>query len=188
MISVVKYPLYITPNSRPVIFDMASSVSTTLHPELMIRATLCVRKGNVYTGVALKYQQKYPGQNYFRFNFAKNIQAYLSHDIYDLPGSVNKLEAPCLNSCVDYYVIFEELYKNPSGLLSVFAGAKTSVHKAGNSCIQHQQAPDMTLDVWTIFNTTLQPSQYIQALQAVPGGSGIVIPGIPTSQIVINPK
>jgi len=186
MISTVKYPLYITPNSRPVIFDMRSSVSTTTHPELIMRATLYVRRGNVYSAVALKYQQKYPGQTYFRFNFAKNLQAYLSYDLFENFGSNNKLETPCPNSCVDYYVIFHELYNNNSGLLAVFDGAKTSVHKAGNSCIQHQQAPDMTLDVWTIFNTTLQPSQYITQLPATPGGS--VITGATVTKTAISSK
>jgi hypothetical protein len=174
MIVVYKYPLFITPNMRPIIFDVGSSVSTLAHPELQIKATVYVSTGQVFNPVGIKYQSKYHNQEFFRFNFKKNIQAFLDYDLYDDSSQANQLIAPNLKGLVEYFVIFQELYNNQAGIMSVYAGAQTSTHKAGNSSIQHERAPDMTLDEWTIYNTTLAPAQFIDAIAPAPSVSQII--------------
>lgn len=155
MISVYKYPLYIAPVYRPIIFDVKSDVSTTLHPELQIKGTLYVRIGNTYKPVAIKYQTQYAGQQYYRFNFSSQLKSYLAFDMAG--GTANELITPSRNTVVLYYVRFQEIYNNANGLMAGFWDGMTTVHYATNATLQHMQC--QTLNTWTIKTVINAPYQ-----------------------------
>ena len=146
MIKIIKYPLYLAPAYRPIIFDIDSDVSLLTHPELQIRAFLYIKKGVIYEQVAIKYQTKIPSLSVFRFNFASQLKSFVSYDTFQ--SLANELITPNLKSVVAYYVIFQEMANNAQGLMQGFDAIYTSTHWATNATLQHNQIQN--LDKWTI--------------------------------------
>jgi len=178
MITIHKYPLYIAPSYRPVIFDVKSDVSIIAHPELNIKATLYIKTGNVFEMVAIKYQSMVNGNDFYRFNFANILQAYIEHDVYD--NTTNEIKTPNTKSIKSYLVHFEELYNNTQGIMTSYYHGVTSIHHATNSTLQHTQTQN--LDPWTILLYSNPPVQtftkYPTTYNFHPISMGEIFPGL----------
>jgi hypothetical protein len=172
MLSIKAYPLYIAPVYRPVVFDVNCSVNIADHPELQVKATLYIKRGNIFESVAVKYQQRYNNETFYRFNFANILQSYITYDSYD--DTTLAIISANNNSIRTYYVEFQEMYAQSTGEMHGFWRGRTSEHIVVNSALQHTQT--QSLNPWTILgnNNPVQSFTYIPSTPIIESPGGVI--------------
>lgn len=141
-ISIITAPIPIASAYRPVIFKVASSVST---PELQIKGEIYGRNNitDPLALLAIKYEKKYLGNNYFIFDLASVLRSLLSFDritTWQAPGVIT----PNQNSIIEYQIKFTEVYYGAgTGIPVEYAIAWSNVLRAVNTIPQHTETQSL---------------------------------------------
>jgi len=151
VLQILTQPIYISSAYRPIIFQIQDS--TIGHPELLMKGELYARNDMTapFVLVCTKYEKLYPLQNYFQFNFARNLQTLLSFDRQSNPSL--SLITPNNNSIVEYQVRFTEVYLDSNNVMQEYFTVNSDILKAVQATRQHSEV--MALGAYTIFGGEL---------------------------------
>lgn len=127
---------------RPLIFNVQSPVTA---PELQVKGEIYVKpsQASPFALVAVKYERKYLGQNYFIFDLSNTMQSQVTFDrltALQVPGIIH----PNNGSAVLYKIKFTEVYYNGSGLPTEYNSVWSAEYIAVNSIPQHYEEQGLT--------------------------------------------